>query len=318
MWRFAVNKAASEAVKIAKGTDSAPLRRRRRGVLITLAALLIIAVTAVLADTAAAITGEYRLSRALLAAPRVSFDPEVTIGGFPYAAHAAGGTFPGAVITARGVAVAGCGIHGGCRAELGARLGRFRVGDGWRIDRDDTMHVSAIHAYTRLDSVNLGRFLNILDLTVNTPAPAGTVGGGGPQDGLLQRTSGIALTGTVALPPTNVPVTGYPTPVGVPSSSKYPGRKAKVCVTVDVSVHDRRLHLQATGLCTGPENHVTADAVSGPGNAAVRTAVLARFSTTLPPLPLPWGLAPTGAHSEGSDVLLVADSGPRDLRPDKF
>lgn len=318
MSRSAVNKAAPEGVEANADADARPSRRVRRGLIVAVAGVLVIVVTAVVADFAASAGGEYRFSRSLQSSPRVRFDPEVTLRGFPYVRHAADGSFPGAVITARGVSVAGCDIHGGCTAELGATLGPFEVADGWSIGATDELRTASLQAYTRLDSVNLGRFLGILDLTVNTPAPTGKAGAGGPQDGLLRRSSGVLLTGTVPLPPTPArPVTGYPTPADTPSAAAYPGATAKVSVDVDLSVRDGRLHLEATGFYTGPEEHVTDPTVSG-GDDALRTAVLRRFSITLPPIPLPWGVAPTGAHSEGSDVLLVADTGPRTLRPDSF
>ncbi|GAA1481258.1 mannan chain length control protein LmeA [Gordonia sinesedis] len=309
----------------APGERPAPLPHRtlRRTLLVTLAAILAAAAVTVVADAAAATRGEYRLSRSLVASPRISADPEVTLAGFPYLQRAASGSFSGVVVTARDVGVDGCRIAS-CRAELGATLGSTTVPDGWSIGPDDTLRTRSVNAYTRLDSVNLGRFLGILDLTVNTPAPEDKAGGGGPQDGLLRRSSGVLLTGTVALPPSSAPPEsesapqGRPIPAKTPSAAAYRGRSAKVSVSVDLSVRDGRLHLQATGFYTGPEEHVTADALAGDENADLRRQVLDRFSTTLPWLPLPWDLPATGAQSEGSDVLLLAESGPRDLRPDRF
>lgn len=327
MARPAVSKPSVDDPEQARATtDSAAVRRGRgvrRTLIVALAGALVVAVAGFVADSVAAARGEYRLSQSLRTSPRVTFDPEVTLSGIPYLARAAEGSFSGVVITARGVAVDGCRI-GSCRAELGATLGATTVPDGWSIGPDDVLATRSVSAYTRLDSVNLGRFLGILDLTVNTPAPEDAAGGGGPQDGLLRRTSGVVLTGTVALPPSSAPPDaeaapdGRPIPAKVPSASAYPGRTAKVSVSVDVSVRDGRLRLAATGFYTGPEEHVTADALAGDENAGLRREVLDRFTATLPPLPLPWGLAATGAHSEGSDVLLVADTGPRDLRPGRF
>ncbi|GAC48065.1 LmeA family phospholipid-binding protein [Gordonia aichiensis] len=323
MSRSAVNKAADGDGDAATGHHRHGTLRARRTLIVGACAVVVLLVGAFLADLAVAARGEYRLSRSLQVSPKITYDPEVTLGGVPYVVHASRDEFSGATITARGVAVAGCAIRGGCTAELGARLGTLRVPDGWNIGPSDVMATESVDAYTRLDSVNLGRFLGILDLTVNTPAPEDKAGGGGPQDGLLHRSSGVLLTGTVAVPPSThpVPSTGSqttPVPADTPSASEYRGRKAKVSVSVDLTVHDGRLHLQATGFYDGPEEHETSSELDGPGNAGLRTEVLHRFSTTLPPLPLPWGLTPTGAHSEGSDILLVADTGPRELRPRDF
>ena len=323
MSRSAVNKAADGGGAAASGSHEHGTFRARRALIVGVCVVVVLLVVAFLADLGAAARGEYRLSRSLQASPQITFDPEVTLSGFPYVSHAARGEFSGATITARGVAVAGCHIRRGCTAELGARLGTLSVPDGWSIGPSDTMHAESVDAYTRLDSVNLGRFLGILDLTVNTPAPEGKAGGGGPQDGLLHRSSGVLLTGTVALPPSDSPLPSAggettPVPADTPSASEYRGRKAKVSVSVDLSIRDGRLHLQATDFYDGPEEHESAPELDGPDNAALRAQVLQRFSTTLPPLPLPWGIPATGAHSEGSDVLLVADTGPRDLRPSGF
>ncbi|UVF76838.1 LmeA family phospholipid-binding protein [Gordonia mangrovi] len=261
---------------------------------------------AVLVDTLAAMRAEHSFSRALLTSPRLTYDPEVTISGFPFTSHARAGEFGGAVITARGAAV-DCPPVGGCHAEMGATLGSMAVPDGFEIQASDLIHTSSVAAYTRLDSVNLGRMLGILDLTVNTPAPADRPGGGGPGDGLLRRTSGVLLTGTVALAPLDL-ASDVPA-----SASAYPGPTATVSVEVDLSVVDGRLQLTATDFYRGPEDHVE------PGVADdQRDYVLSRFSTALPPMPMPWDIAPTGATSEGSDVLLTGEAGPRDLRPDEF
>ena len=319
----AVNKAADGSGDAASDTPARGTFRARRAVVVGVCVVLMMLVVAFLADMATAARGEYRMSRSLLASPRITYDPEVTLGGFPYVTHASRGEFSGATITARGVAVDGCRIRRGCTAELGARLGTLTVPNGWNIGPSEAIHTASVAAYTRLDSVNLGRFLDILDLTVNTPAPEGKAGGGGPQDGLLHRSSGVLLTGTVALPPSAhpLPSTGSettPVPADTPSASEYRGRRAKVSVSVDLSIRAGRLHLEATGFYTGPEEHESAPELDGDENAALRAAVLDRFTTTLPRLPLPWGIIPTGAHSEGSDVLLVADTGPRQLRPRDF
>ena len=133
----------------------------------------------------------------------------------------------------------------------------------------------------------------------------------------------MLLTGTVALPPSDSPLPSAggettPVPADTPSASEYRGRKAKVSVSVDLSIRDGRLHLQATDFYDGPEEHESAPELDGPDNAALRAQVLQRFSTTLPLLPLPWGITATGAHSEGSDVLLVADTGPQNYTDDGF
>ncbi|MEE3849410.1 DUF2993 domain-containing protein [Gordonia sp. LSe1-13] len=303
MWRSAVNKAPEERRQHASDRTH---RRARRWVGVGVLGLVVAIGVALLADTVVAMRAEHSFSRALLASPRLTFDPEVTISGFPFVGHARTGEFTGVVITARGVGVP-CPSAGGCRAEMGATLGATTVPDGFRIEESDIVHTSSVDGYVRLDSVNLGRMLGITDLTVNTPAPTDRAGAGGPGDGLLRRSSGVLLTGTVPLSPPP-PDSDVP-----PSASAYPGPAVRVSVVVDLSVVDGRMHIEATDFYRGPEEHVEADVADDQ-----RDQVLSQFTATLPPLPMPWGTAPTQAHSEGSDVVLAGDSGSRDLRPADF
>lgn len=278
----------------------------RRTIGIGVIGIIALCAAGLLTDTLVAMRVEHSFSRALLTSPHLRYDPEVTISGFPFTSHARSGEFGGAVITARGAPV-DCPPTGGCHAEMGATLGSLSVPNGFDIQPRDLIHTSSVQAYTRLDSVNLGRMLGILDLTVNTPAPTDRPGGGGPGDGLLRRSSGVLLTGTVALPPVDL-ASDVPA-----SASAYPGPTARVSVAVDLSVMDGRLRISATDFYRGPEEHAESDVADDQ-----RQYVLSRFSAVLAPLPMPWGIAATDATSEGSDVLLTGDSGSRDLQPEDF
>lgn len=298
----------------------------RRVALLGVAIVLVIAGVGVVTDLITAARAERDLSRSLATAAGIEFPPEVTLSGFPFLSHARSGTFSGATITARGVAVTGCQYtKNHCFAELGATLGEFSVADGFSIGPTDTINTASVRAYSLLNSVNLGRYLGILDLGVNTPATPDRVGGGGPQFGNLERRSGVVLTGTVTVPPTTVLATdSLPVPANSPASKQYPGPTVRVSVTVDLSVRDGRLHLQATDFYTGPEEHADASAISGSGDlngvskSILRQQILQRFTTTLPRLPMPWGLIADDAHSAGSDIMVTATDGRRMLRPDEF
>lgn len=283
--------------------------RIRKVLVIGVVAALAATGVAVGVDVAAAVRGEHQLSRAIAQSPRVTVDPEVTIAGFPFTSQSSAGHFAGATIAARGVELPGCEpARGVCRGELGAALGPFDVADGSGFAASDVLHTSSISAYTRLDAVTLARYLRIVDLTVSTPGPDGRAGAGGPQDGIVTRESGVVFTGTVALPPHD----GLD-PADPPSASAYDGPKVRVSVSVDLSVVDGALDIRATGFYTGPERHVDADVPS-----ELRTAVLDRFSMTLPRLPMAWDVEARRAESFGGDVQLVGDSGPRSVRPDRF
>ncbi|NDK88737.1 DUF2993 domain-containing protein [Gordonia desulfuricans] len=298
--------------------------RLRRAVLVAVAVVVAVSAAGLITDTVAASRAEHRLSESLASSDLpgsagLPYHPEVTLGGFPFLTHARDGEFTGATITARGVPALGCTHTGGdvpgCFAELGVTLGPFSVGDGFDIRPGSVIRASSVQAYSLLNSVNLGRFLGILDLTVNTPAAADRVGGGGPQFGNLERTSGVVLAGTVALPPGSAPAAdGRPTPQNSPSASGYADPTVRVSVSVDLSVVDGRLHLQAVDFYRGPEEHLDVPDLDAP----LRQAVLDRFTATLPRLPMPWDLPATGAHSAGSDVVLEAHADARDLQVDRF
>ncbi|SIS17187.1 Protein of unknown function [Williamsia sterculiae] len=258
-------------------------------------AVVIAVAAAVLVDVGAAIRAEHRFAVAVRSGSGLSFDPEITIGGFPFLRAAADHRYPQVGITARGVVVGSC--HDGvlCRGDLRSALTDVRT-DGATVTSRSSMRVSRVSGSLTIDSVNLGRFLDIIDLTVTTPAPRDEPGGGGPVDGNLSASSGILLTGTVPVPRT--------------------GRDAaaKVSVVADLSVVGGALRVQATGFYRGPEEHVTADVPDGS-----RAAVLAAFTRTLPVLPLPWGIVATSAHTEGSDVTVAGDDlGPTTLYPTDF
>ncbi|MEO9327916.1 LmeA family phospholipid-binding protein [Gordonia aurantiaca] len=281
----------------------------RKVLVISVVVVVLAAAAALLADVGVAIRSEHRLSRAIAESPRVPFDPEVTLTGFPFLTQSSDGRYSGATIAAKGVETPGCEPERGtCRAELGATLGLFDGPPGGRFSGSDVLHTSSISAYTRLDAVTLARYLRITDLTLSTPAPEGKAGGGGPQDGVVSRSEGVVLTGTVALPPSD----GLD-PRDPPSASDYDGPKVRVSVSVDLAVENGALRIRATDFYTGPERHVDADVPED-----MRTAVLDRFSMVLPRLPMAWGLTPQRAESFGGDVQLVASRGPADLRLDRF
>ncbi|WP_343287284.1 LmeA family phospholipid-binding protein [Gordonia sp. SID5947] len=175
MSRSAVNKASGGGRQHESRRRHEHRYRGRRILGVGIVGVVVVALVLLLTDTVAAMRTEHDFSRALVTSPRLTYEPEVTISGFPFLADARTGDFAGAVITARGVPV-DCASPAGCRAELGATLGSWSAPNGFDIESGDLLHTSSMEAYTRLDSVNLGRMLGILDLTVNTPAPEDKAG----------------------------------------------------------------------------------------------------------------------------------------------
>ncbi|WP_299574790.1 DUF2993 domain-containing protein [uncultured Williamsia sp.] len=280
-------------------------RPRLRRVVWGLVIVVVVAVLGALGtDTAIAINAERSLARAFVEPTNgnrgLPFEPEVTISGFPAFRSVADGRYSSIGITARAVPVyAGdsCTVKDPCHADLRTRLRDVRVPAASISNPFPQgavfMEVGSATASTTLDSVAMGRLLGIDDLTVNTPAPEGAAGGGGPQDGLLSRTSGVLLTGSV---------------------SPGPGRPdEKVSVTVDLSTVGGALRLSATGFYDGPEEHSDTTVAE-----ADRAAVLKRFSATVPGLPMAWGATATSARSSGSDIMIEGTPHSRTWDPGLF
>lgn len=143
---------------------------------------------ALIVDDVAASRAEHRLARALQSSPGVPFEPDVIMSGFPFLPRSGSGDFSSILISAEGVPIADCGRDPVCRITVDARLQDAVVGDTGDIGPTTELKAASMHLESRLDSPTLGRLMNIVDLYINTPAPEDKIGGGGPGDGLLERT----------------------------------------------------------------------------------------------------------------------------------
>lgn len=271
--------------------------RVRRTLAWTVVGVVIVLVGAFLTDLVVASRAEHRLARALLTSPTLRYEPEVMITAFPFMLAAASGDVSGVHISGRGAPISGCADRGECSADIDARLIDARLGNVRDLTAESPIAFSSMTAETRVNSVNLGRLMNIVDLYINTPAPEGKIGGGGPGDGLLERTEGIMLSGTVPLPGSPDRDGKYP-----PSASEYRHPKVKVSVSARVSVTDGRVVITATDFYTGPEEHF-----AEPVPDEFRSHVLKLFSATLPKIPLAWNTPVTSSLSRGSDLILAGE-----------
>lgn len=289
-------------------SDHTPTPASRRFLRIgawTLVVLLVGSVIALIVDDFSASRAEHRLAVAVQASPGVPFEPEVIMSGFPFLAHSSSGEFSSVLISAGGIPIDGCAGEPRCTSTVDARLQSPTIGNTDDITANTVLRAPSMTAETRIDSPTLGRLMGIIDLYVNTPAPEDKAGGGGPGDGLLERTEGIMISGTVPLPGSPDSQNGFP-----PSAAEYTAPKVKVSVSARVSVVDGRIKIEATGFYDGPEEHYSADVPK-----EFQSAVLKRFSTVLPRLQMAWGATAKHALSRGSDLVAVGETGAVSVRP---
>jgi len=249
--------------------------RVRRVVVGVIAAVTAVAVTAVGVDFGAAIYAEYRLARAVRSEAKLNFDPWVGIIGFPFISQAADRHYSQIEIRANGVdhPVAG-------KVSYEATLYSIDVPkDSWLIDAESALPVAEVESRIIIDSTHLGRFMGIPDLLVEAPAKETNNATGGTTESGISGSKGLVFTGT-------------------PKAADFDER---VSISVDLSVAgpDRTtLVFTPTGVLTGAG---TADQEVPEDKTA---AVLAAFTSTMPGLKLPFGLAPTSEGARGSDVII--------------
>lgn len=260
----------------------------RRGLI----ALVVLLGICLVAELGAAATAEYRLSRELRAAGNLDSDPEVTIGGFPYLTS--GGDHPKLSIAAP--AQVGD-PKDPKRARIEAELREVTLPGGTlpTFAADTPIRAGHIESRVRLDQKTFGRYLGIVDLQVHTPAPK-RAGAGSPADGYVKSATGVVLTGEIPLP-----------------TPQDPQRRVLISVAADFSAQGQSIHVRATGIYTGPEDHAKADLLPGE-----EPAVLAAFTRTLPAMTLPFGVPATGARGENADVVLLGEADDATVTPGAF
>jgi hypothetical protein len=249
--------------------------RVRKLVIGVVSAVAAVTVAAVGVDFGAAIYAEYRLARAVRSEAGLNFDPWIGIIGFPFISQARDRHYSQIEIRANGVdhPVAG-------KVSYEATLYSVDIPkDSWLIDASTKLPVAKVESRTIIDSTHLGRFMGIPDLLVETPLKEANNPTGGTTESGISSNKGLVFTGT----------------------PKSAGFDERVSISVDLSVagpDQTTLVFTATGVLTGAG---TADQKVPDDKAA---AVLAAFTTTMPGLKLPFGLAPTSEGARGSDVII--------------
>jgi DUF2993 family protein len=240
-----------------------------------IATMTTVVVGAVGADFGTAIYAEYRLARNVRAAANLSFDPWVSILGFPFATQAARHHYNEIEIKASGVdhPVAG-------KVGLEATLHSVDLAEtSWLIGTDAKLPVGELESRIIIDSTHVGRFMGIPDLLVEAPSRETNDATGGTTESGISSNKGLVFTGT----------------------PKKAGYNKKVSIAVDLSVagpDQTTLIFTATGVLTGAG---TADQEIPEERLP---AVLAAFSTSLPGQKLPFGVRPTSEGARGSDIII--------------
>ena len=248
------------------------VRKLLIGVVATVTAVV---VGAVGADFGAAIYAEYRLARSVRSAANLTFDPWVSILGFPFITQAIHRRYNEIEIKASGVDHAVVGKVG-----LEATLHSVDVADtSWLIGPDANLPVGELESRIIIDSTHVGRFMGIPDLLVEAPSRETNDATGGTTESGISSNRGLVFTGT-------------------PKKADY-GKKVSIAVDLSIAGPDQTtLVFTATGVLTGAgtaDQQIPQDKLP---------AVLTAFSTSLPGQKLPFGVRPTSEGARGSDIII--------------
>lgn len=246
--------------------------------------LLCLAGLAVIVDFGAAAYSEYQVSRALREGAALGADPEVTIHGFPFIAHALDGRFESVVITAVAVRPDIPGEIAIDARLTGVRLNLEELDEGG----SRRVPVERIEAAMRVRPTELGRLFNIPDLQVHS-RPADKSDGTGGSGGSGMTTEGaLVLTGTVAR-------------AGAPTNMAAGQTGVAVAVDADLVLDGDQIRITATGLHRSDESDLATPAVVPEVD---EPAVLAMFSRTIDTKDLPFGVTPTKAFALGGQIVV--------------
>lgn len=230
-----------------------------------LASLAVLVALLVLADFGTAAYAEYRVSRELRDQLALAADPDVRINGFPFLTQAVRGEYGSVQVQANGVPVPDLGTVSLTAVLHGVRL---PLGDVARGEVTDIV-ADEVDASVRIGATTLGRYLRIPDLRVREPLRAVSSGTEAPR-------RAVVLTGTVSL-------------LGV---------QQELSVEAGLSMVDGAVVITATGL------DLAADGGPGTFTESVLNALLSRFTVTLDPAAVPFGITPTGVRADGSDIVV--------------
>jgi hypothetical protein len=240
-----------------------------------IATVIVVVLGAVGADFGAAIYAEYRLARSLRTAAHLSFDPWVSILGFPFIPQAMRRHY-------KEVELKTSGVDHPVLGKVGLEATMHSVdltATSWLIGPDAKLPVGKLESRIIIDSTHVGRFMGIPDLLVEAPSRETNDATGGTTESGISSNHGLVFTGT----------------------PKQAGYDKKVSISVDLSIagpDQTTLNFTATGVLTGAgtaDQQVPQDKLPG---------VLRAFSTSMPGQKLPFGVRPTSEGARGSDVII--------------
>ncbi|MUL47659.1 DUF2993 domain-containing protein [Mycobacterium sp. CBMA293] len=248
------------------------MRKVLTRLLVPAAALILVVVGT---DFGFAIFAEYRMARSVRTAAHLHFDPWVSILGFPFGTQAMRGHYQQVEVKAAGVAHPVVG-----KASIEATLyDMVATPKSWLIGPDAKLTSERLESRIIVDSTHVGRFMGIKDLLVEAPPNDTNNATGGTTESGISESHGLVFTGTPAVP----------------------GITKRISVSVDLSISGAdhtNLVMTATDVLTGPGT------AEEPVPDDKKAAVLHAFSTTMPGMKLPFGLAPTSEGARGSDVII--------------
>lgn len=253
------------------------------------AAIAALIVAAVGADFGTSVYAEYQLSRTVRAAANLESDPFVAILAFPFLPQAARHHYNELEIKANGVEHPMVGA-----AMLEATMHSVDLpATSWQIAPTATLTIGELESRIIIDSVHLGRYMQVHDLMVEAPREETNNSTGGTTESGISGSHGLVFTGT-------------------PKSAGF-GKRVSVAVDLSFDDDDRTtLVVTPTEILTGPD---TADQ---PVPDDKRDAVLNAFRSRLPEQKLPFGVAPTTQGARGSDVIIEGITGPATVTLDEF
>lgn len=243
-------------------------------------------VVALLVDFGAAITTEYRISRAVRHSADLKDDPEVTVGGFPFLSQVGTGRIDSMTIRAREVP----------SRTVGKLIVEATFSDidlprsGMTVSPDETVTIGRTDADLVISQTYLGQMLGVPDLEMSAPPADSSDGTGG--------SGGVGLISGPAISPRKVLLTGT-VETGHTESGKPIRQKVAVLV-----------HL----VLDGEQVHIIPDEVRRPSGGPAVTdddedepdidEVGAPFATTIRADELPFSITPTEVHARGSELVI--------------